>query len=159
MTKVEKVYISVHCGPEFKRFKIIGEHVVCLFTSNRISSVCLTHVFARIMYLCFAAKTASLPNAESVRGEVCAGSWIYHYVHVPKKTNSNFSLDFSVFAFEGAVDFSISESHPVTFSSFFTNQHAIQKLKFHSTSCNVVHSPSESRRHMVPRATMRTQPM
>ena len=29
MTKVEKVYISVHCGPEFKRFKIIGEHVVC----------------------------------------------------------------------------------------------------------------------------------
>ena len=58
-------------------------------------------------------KTASLPIGESVRGEVWSGSWIYHYVRAPKKTSSNFSLDFSVFAFEGAVDFSISESHPV----------------------------------------------
>ena len=64
-------------------------------------------------------KIAELTHGESVRGEVCAGSWVYHYFQVQRKSSLNTSLHFSIFAFDGSVDFAISESHAVIYSIVF----------------------------------------
>lgn len=60
-------------------------------------------------------KVAELTHGESVRGEVCAGSWVYHYFQVPRKSSLNTSLHFDIFAFDGSVDFAISEFHAVIY--------------------------------------------
>ena len=47
-----------------------------------------------------------------MRGEVCAGAWVYHYLEVPAETNSSASLDVQLVAYEGNIDYTVTLSHP-----------------------------------------------
>ena len=82
-TPIDHVYLSVHCGPNPSSFKVLGEHVV-----------------------------AKLHNGHSSRGEVCSGSWVYHYITVPESVNATASLDIKLFAYEGYVDYTVIGTHP-----------------------------------------------
>jgi hypothetical protein len=80
---VEKVYLSVRCGPSPSKFRVMGEHV-----------------------------KASLESGHFSRGEVCSGNWVYHYITVPDDANATASLDVAMLAYEGYIDYTISVAHP-----------------------------------------------
>ena len=80
---VEKVYLSVRCGPSPSKFRVLGEHV-----------------------------KASLKSGHFSRGEVCSGNWVYHYITVPDDANVTASLDVAMLAYEGYIDYTVSVAHP-----------------------------------------------
>jgi hypothetical protein len=53
-----------------------------------------------------------LSFAHTTRGEVCSGSWIYHYFKVPEYVNASASLDVKLFAYEGFIEYTVLVSHP-----------------------------------------------
>ena len=80
---LEMVFVSIRCGASSSRFKLLGEHV-----------------------------TAHLYDDHSVRGEVCAGNWVFHYIDMPSTANSSATLDVALTAYEGIADFTVLVSHP-----------------------------------------------
>jgi hypothetical protein len=61
----------------------------------------------RCVYLVVCAQMARIPPGSAIRGEVCAGSWVYHYVHAPQGAGTNASLTINAFAYSGAIDFAV----------------------------------------------------
>jgi hypothetical protein len=80
---VQKIFVSVRCGPTATRFKLLGEHV-----------------------------TAGLLNDHPIRGEVCSGAWVFHYMAVPQNANVSSTLHVKVDTYEGHVDFTVLGSYP-----------------------------------------------
>jgi hypothetical protein len=80
---VEKVYLSVRCGPNPSKFRVLGEHV-----------------------------EAHLESGHYSRGEVCSGNWVYHYITIPENVNYTASLDVKMVAYEGYIDYTVLVSHP-----------------------------------------------
>jgi len=82
-SEVKKAFVSVRCGPTATRFKLLGEHI-----------------------------TAHLESGHLIRGDVCSGSWVFHYIVVPENANASSTLSVELNSYEGYTDFTVLASHP-----------------------------------------------
>ena len=80
---VQNIFLSVRCGPNPSRFRVIGEHV-----------------------------EAHLESARFTRGEICSENWVYHYITLPGNVNGTTSLDIRMIVYEGYIDYTVLVSHP-----------------------------------------------
>jgi hypothetical protein len=80
---IERVFVSVRCGPMPTRFKLLGEHV-----------------------------PAALSHGHLARGEVCSGSWVFHFISIPDNANTTSTLQVELKSYEGYIDFTVLGSKP-----------------------------------------------
>lgn len=100
---VHTIYLSVRCGLQPKRFKILGDYVV-----STPSNCALFFSFSDIP-----RQLTKIPNGDAIRGEVCLSAWIYHSIVIPENFDKNSTLDVSGIAYSDAIEFVVKAGSPV----------------------------------------------